>query len=783
MREWKRIFLSRGWLAAAALLLIACLGIYVQEQSGGLNCSVSEYSRFNNQWRETLSTVSTEEGLILLEQESKNLMGWMSAKFVVQREEDGRALDDEEKTYYNEKYDGFEEMLQAVRDGTAPDNNIAALAAIERWTERLTYIAGYAESVHSITVQAELVHSNPLFSEPGSFSYRDAVKTEADYLSAAEVELEIQPDDVIRSVVENKTGLVFALFLMAVTVVLIMEPRRLGLENIERSCVNGRMAITGWRLGAIALSALFAALMMRGGQLIVGMLLYRQPLHLGMSLQSISFFQSWAAPYTVGGFLVWYFLFSVAGLLLAGLLFWLMLAEMRSLPLGLVLCAGFLLVEYQWFQKYHINDALYPLAGYNLFHLLSPGDIAGRYINYNLFGYPVRERAVLAIVLAGTILICVAVRLLSVRFAKGQRRDGPLSRILQKIAQYLRGLRRPMPMWVYEGRKMIVYCGGFLFLVASLLFLWSMDAPHSYQTQAEAILTGYVQIYAGPLDEDILTEISAAADKADQAYAEAIASENENTNLEYYAAVCWALDTLEDRYQTLLSMQVDGIEGLELVDEQPIERIYGETGETLRIECACAVLLALCLLLPGAFYLENRYKMNLSLLSTPNGRTVLWRKKILLSVGLAVILWLAWSIREMLLFYGTGGNLNTCQVSAASVFYWNSDLGNIPLGGYLAILYGMRLLGLLAACGLVFWISARLPALLPAAGIGTLALLVPALLTAMGVSVLKYASWALWLAGSDLSVDWMKLVCMGVWVVVCTATLIGSRYEWRRSRA
>lgn len=83
------------------------------------------------------------------------------------------------------------------------------------------------------------------------------------------------------------------------------------------------------------MSAAIAAFLMQGGMLLLGTLLYRQPLFLDAPAQSILFFQRWAAPATVGGVLLWYFLFSAAGLCAVGLLLWLALSKLPSLPLGL----------------------------------------------------------------------------------------------------------------------------------------------------------------------------------------------------------------------------------------------------------------------------------------------------------------------------------------------------------------------------------------------------------------------------------------------------------------
>ena len=117
----------------------------------------------------------------------------------------------------------------------------------------------------------------------------------------------------------------------------------------------------------------------------------------------MEFFGTWTANTTIGGFLLWHLLFRWFGFVFAGMLFWLVLSRIRSLPLGLVTCSAILLLEYHWFTAYDMHDAGYYLASINVFHLLSVEDIAGRYLNYNLFGYPVHEKVVLTALLVSVI--------------------------------------------------------------------------------------------------------------------------------------------------------------------------------------------------------------------------------------------------------------------------------------------------------------------------------------------------------------------------------------------
>ena len=95
MAEWIRIFSNRVWLGAAVLLLLCNLGLYAREQSSQAGGSVHAYREYTNQWMQTLSEVSPEDGLALLEQENQALQGWNAARLLAQMEAGQGQVDDE----------------------------------------------------------------------------------------------------------------------------------------------------------------------------------------------------------------------------------------------------------------------------------------------------------------------------------------------------------------------------------------------------------------------------------------------------------------------------------------------------------------------------------------------------------------------------------------------------------------------------------------------------------------------------------------------------------------
>lgn len=131
---------------------------------------------------------------------------------LVQLEEWQGQIDEEILNRYREQYENLDEMLHAVRSETAPELDIAAQESVARWIDRLVYQMGYAEFVQSVSTQAAAIRRSPMFSDSNTFVYRNADRTEADYLSTTEIHLKLLPCDVIESVLENHVAMVFSLF-------------------------------------------------------------------------------------------------------------------------------------------------------------------------------------------------------------------------------------------------------------------------------------------------------------------------------------------------------------------------------------------------------------------------------------------------------------------------------------------------------------------------------------------------------------------------------------------
>lgn len=783
MREWKRIIFSRVWLGMLALLVVCNVSLYVFDQPARLHVSLTDYNESNQYWSQLLAQLPPDQGVEMIQAQQNVANSWAMAEYLVQMEET-YSLDQEYLQSCREEYPELDAQMVAIREGQHREEKAGESIVLEKWLHRLEYQLHYEGRLQEIKEQAERIGNNPLFSQPGSFQALNAEKTLRDFDGIQSAPYFIEPNDVIESFLANRSNMIFSLCLMMVTVVLLLEPRRFAMELVEQSCANGRCIYTLWRVGALLLAALISSALMIGSVLAAGMVVYGQPIALSAPVQVMEHFQNWTKNTSIGGVLVWITLFRTGGLWLTGLMLWALLRRFRSLPVGLVLTSGVLLLEFHWFTSFGVNDAGYPLASINLFHLLSAEHVAGRYLNYNVLGHPVNERIFLVMVMLFLMTLMIAMLLAFSHWSRGVRHGGKWSRWTEIIATKVRSKRKNHSLWNYEGRKLLIYSGGIVILLVGVLFLCMQQIPNQYLAQEEVLVVDYARLYDGPVSKQTMDAIEQKREEQWSLYrslSEQNLNEDFTADLSGYQARCSALDRLAERYHRLLDMDASGMDHIELVDESPLERIYGFTGESLRIRDASAVLLVLCFLLPRLFAVDHRCGMRLSLLSSANGRDVLWSKKVGWAFLITTLLWAVWIGRDLALLGKAGIRWSAFASSAQSIIYWDDALGALPLGIYLIGFYLVRLVGLVSACALLLVISGRWSAMLTAGSMGAALMVLPQLLKAAGMDWMSALSWSKQLAGDGFTGDATHIVWLVVWIAIAVAGIVRSRKQWRRN--
>lgn len=782
MKEWKRIFGSAGWLAVLLLLFVGGILFFLKLQREQNPVSIQEYRRAHAAWQARLADLPAEAGISQLEAAQEELQNWGMADYLLRLQSEDPSAYQRQVQSILERRPNLAYYIERLQAGESAPGGGAQLA-VERWKARLQYISSYAASLEQIERQAESMKTISIFSDPDSFAYRNIEKTVQDFSAMHGQTLIPGNDEVVLSVLQDRTIPLCSLLLVLATVLLCLDERRRNLRNAVYATAGGRGHLALWRFGALALTAVVGAVIFFGGKLVVSMWFYGASIDGSRLIQSIEAFRYFPVPMSVGWFLALYALLHVLGVCLMGLLLW---AVLSYLPrnLGLILSAAFLCLEYYWFITLKSYDALPWLRSVNLFTFASMEPVFSRYINYEIFGHliwePVLVASVQAVLLAGCAAACV--------FGQVRRRPKEQARFSQWCAGLrLRSSRKGCGLAGAEWRKSWITSKGLLVLAAFLLFAWTqITLPQQYLEQKDALLKQYYQKYQGPVTQETMDQINQEVTDAFQQYEELVSQlQGEglpeqilSSELSFRLARVQALEELSGRAQALWE---NGDDSVWLLGEFVYENVFGESSLTWRVQNQSVSLLAIILLLTPIFGYETHSRTRTFLQTLPDGRGHLHRAKILLAAGAIFLIWLAGSAREWQLLAQNSGGYPGWQASGLSLAQWAPSLRHAPIALYLAVLYLCRLVGLLSAGMVVLLISNCVAFQTGSIAVSIVVLLLPAFLASLpGAAWLAPISWPNQLAGIGMVPQSLYFVGFGA-IGGVTVWLSGRR--WRRYRA
>lgn len=706
MQEVKRIFTDRRWMAVVLLLLFANTFLYYRSQMDLAGGSIDDYAAYTNKYQEELSSLpSWEARRAWIREQAEEAEGW-------------------DVTRHSQK------------------------EAIMRWRERLEYQLGYSGNIDYVMEQADAIQSNPFFAKPGSFEFRNAKKTAADFSAIKDVDFELCAGDVVTSVIDYQANTIFFIFFIFITVLFLMQPIKKGVEPLLLTAANGREVLSFWRILIVAISAVICVSGSTIIQLMIGSLLYQQPVGWSLPAQNIVVLQNWTTGGTVLDFLLWFVCAQILGIFAMGLFSWVVLLRFRSLSAGVFACILCLGAEYWLYGSFTVNDAGYWLSAYNIFHLISVKAVASRYMNYNIFGFPVNEKTVVIVALVITTLVLIPLFFLWRR--QEHRKSCFAIAFLEKKIRLLNShiQKHPMILTLYEYKKTLAFAGGALFLVSGIYLLYNNTLDFMPSSQHEELYAEFVDFYTGEVTEDKLLDIQKNEKNAKNEYKQQVNSGAEHYVVSYYDARYRALATLLARYQELLSLKHEGVKGISLVNENAYERVYGEFGRAFRVRAAFIIIGMLCMLIPLVFSIEEKNNMKQVLFSACFGRKVLWKKKLKVIFSLVLFIWSVWFIHDIYLYCNAGSGADSLLVSAQSFLAYGGYQTTHSVFWYIACAMFGRLLVLLSAGSLICVVSSMCRGYLWAMGISAMLLLGPFLLGELGAALLGTISCITWLTES-----------------------------------
>ena len=622
--------------------------------------------------------------------------------------------------------------------------------------ELQSYIDGYPGFLQSVKDNAENIGMLAALSDNTGYTRDNLDKTVADYSRLEGVTL-------VEG--ENKGIVLYSNFVLAdasiVAIVLVVllqfaEEKTKGLSLLVRCTKNGRSALLLERAGILATVSLLASGLVTVACLVLSRILCGT-LDFSRPLQSVPEFSLCAFPVSIGEYVLLSVLLKALAAFVFGILFLLLLVWLEAIP-AVVVGGGVLFAEFLLYTLILGTDKLSGFKLANIIAILRTEIFFKHYYNINLFGNAVGFlgfSTVILVILAIVLIVIAAV-------ASNKCTGNNLSfKYLNRIKVWC-SLHAPNPpAFFWELRKVLFSQKGILVLAAVLYFAASSGLEYRYINNYDKDREVYYEKYAGVITEETITKMQEERVEKEQLLIEANdkvqelqATDPENPKIITLMQTCYdlgqtikAIDEIKEVASGALAYTKEtGVE-TQLVKPDAYEKLFVHDRNTTN-KNSMFLLLGIIGLFSGLLACEKECNMTLWLGTLFQGR----RKLLFTKLGVialmtpVLVLGVSWA---QLYQIQTATGFNNLDATAQSLELLRQIPFPVSIGGYMVLIFVIRMLFAFLIGVLVTGISAVTPNRVLCLFIGFVLLVVPMVLSLTGIVPMFSAAdllgfWKMW---------------------------------------
>ncbi|MCD2493727.1 hypothetical protein LQE92_14045 [Lacrimispora sp. NSJ-141] len=651
--------------------------------------------------------------------------------------------------------------------------------------EQVSAAAHYEEYLEGIEDEARIMTASSLFGNPGTFSYRNIEKTPPAYEHLKGMVLPAASSEGIILATESKVTDILLLFLLVVLgISILLGEREEGTLLLIRPMKKGYLETITAKLFLVLALTVLASFVFYGIDFLISHVVFGMG-DLSRPIQSVKGFLTSPYEMTAGEYLTGFLAAKTAAALVwSTLIFCLGTIFKNGISVCLAMGITFS-IEFLLYFAIGIHSYLSPLKILNLVCLADAPWFFGDYLNMNLFGWPVNVVPVcIGIGTLAVFLSCV----LSIRRylteSSSLRIENRMVTFLQaKIRR--RGKKRKIRISLFpkELYKIFIMEKAWILLVLFCLLQWNTYKGFMVYTDSDDKFYQYYidQAEGLPLQETALI-YQEEFDRFD-----ALAKENKSAsglyasgklaymewqeiNTKYMAAARGMIgfDRAVSQYEHVLNEKRAGADA-ELFYDTGWQALFDRNGQREDVMNAGKLGFFLILGLSAVFSVERSSRVEmLQKAYLRGGGSVCVRKYVSCFLYGTAAYFIAYVPRYLTVFseYGTAGlSAPLKSLSALSEIPFN-----IPLWAYLLVVGICRYLGMLAAAGLILWLSKRCGSMVHTILIAMLILELPVFLYLMGIVGETYFSLLPMMTGFSMYrltavriVYWCAVLAAGCW--------------------
>ena len=620
---------------------------------------------------------------------------------------------------------------------------------------QLTKVSSYEAYLEGIDSRAKAMTAVSIFADKDSFAYRSILRTPPAY----EHLKGIQPSFINSKPITATTDTIYTdilafLLIFLIAMLLILGEKDRGIFALLRPTKKGRVQLLFAKLLAIYTGCIVIFILLYTGKYYISTILYGS-CDLSNVIQSVEGFIGSTLKISIGAYLIIYALTKVAAyFLIASFLTFLCIIAKSGLFVY-VTASAYTIISSLFYILIKGNSYLSILKYINPVCLIDTNILYENYLDLNFFGQPINllKAGIIMLILGNILLVTVNL----IIFAKQKNLIFHDSRVVKWFFDKIHIKRRvSSSLWRYEAYKILIINKALFILIIMVLLGWN-----SYKTYQmpffmnDSIYKFYVNQVEGPINQKTYEYI-----------------ENEKARYEKIKDEVAFLDEQlrEGKINTYVYENLTRPFGQELGREigfymlqnkvHELEPYYERAGnikpwlvydtgynqllgimknENLSFS-HLIFLISLIACAAPIYATENTFGAKRLLMTTPKGRLHSLYRRFGIGAIVTTILFIAAylpGVVNILESYGTGG----IEAPIQSISRYHDLPFTISIGGFICLIYGIRLLAALLMLMLVLCMSYFSKNIATALSLASAVFIAPYVMVLLGLDFVSFLLW------------------------------------------
>ncbi len=616
----------------------------------------------------------------------------------------------------------------------------------------LEHMKEYPEYLKQVQANADRLGGFSIFTNKSAFSSRNIKITAEDFARVLGTEPALGNYYGVKALMDYRIADYMILLLMLAVFWQMLAERKKGLWGIVRLTGGGRCKLALKRLGIVVFGGLVFSVLLYASTLVMDWR-YFGVIDLSVPAQSLPELAKLPVVMTMGEFLGQYLLVKIFGTMLLALFLWVILSAVTNTAAAMAVAGIAVAGEYALFAFLPVQSIFNIVKYCNLFSYFYLDQLYIKYLNMNLFGYPVNNRELLLAMLPVLLLLsCGAVVWINTKKRPEERR-GFFARVYEWIKKKTDRITCSLGGFGMEVYKTMIVQKGWVFLI---LLCWLMCQIYPViggkVEVGKTMVEYYLEDWEGPIDdpethrkmEEVWQEIQAEYAEYDQLVADFEAGKADEMDVIIAGSLLDATRNREAGYNEV-QQRIEEMKWRQeelgitpwLLNYRWVLNLFEDT-DAQRVN-GLAGMLAMILLISPLYAYENQTGAGSVIRGSGKGRGKVVVRKQLLTVLAVALVWgivygtHLWSVVR---YYGI--RALDAPIQSVKWFYYSDWL--ITLKEMLILIYGLRFVVLWAVAQVLLLLSSLAKKVQLSILLGVFLVLLPSALWGIGVEALSFVS-------------------------------------------